>query len=94
MDPLGHITTLIFCFVEVIVHVRVVIPGLAHFIFPTWTYCFHRRPLLPVSKPMTSFLKEEAYIVENEGIQEQASVGVNWGTMPSFWIILHLVETN
>ena len=67
MGPLGHMTTLIFFLVEVIACVRVVIPRLAHLIFPTWTYCFDRKPLLWVSRPMMSFLKEEAYIVKNGG---------------------------
>ena len=56
MGPLGHMTTLIFCFEEVIAHVRVVIHGLAHLIFPTWTYCFDAKPLLLLSRPITSFL--------------------------------------
>ena len=86
--------TLIFFFIEVIVHVRVFIPILAHLIFPTWTYCFDAKPLLLVSRSMISFLKEEAYIVKNKGVEGQSSIGVSWGMTPSFWLTLHLVEPN
>ena len=37
MGPLGHMTTLIFCFVEVIARVRAVIADIAHLILFTWT---------------------------------------------------------
>ena len=86
--------TLIFWFDEVITHVRVVIPGLAHLIFPTWTYCLDAKNPLLVYAPMMPFLKEEAYIVKNKGVEGQSSVGVSWGMMPSFWLTLHLVEPN
>ena len=43
---------------------------------------------------MTSFLKEEAYIVKKEGIEGQAFVGVSWGMRPSSWLTLHLVDLN
>ena len=94
MGPLGHMTTLIFCFVKVIEYVRVVVHGLARLIFPTWTYSFDRKPLLLISIPMTSFLKEEACMVKKEGVEGQTFVGVSWGMMPSFWLTLDLVEPN
>ena len=86
--------TPIFFFVEAFVHVRIVIPSLAHLILPTWTYCFDAKPLLLVSRSMISFLKEEAYIVKNKGVEGQSSIGVSWGMTPSFWLTLHLVEPN
>ena len=78
----------------VIARVRVVIPGLAHLIFPSWTYCFDRNPLFLLSRTMMSFLKEEAYMVKKEGVEGQTSVWVSWGMTPSFWLTLHLVEPN
>ena len=84
--------TLIFCFVEVIVCVRVVIPVLANLNFPTWTYRFNAKPLLLISKPMMSSLKGQAYIIQMEGIERKTYVGVIWGMIPSFWLTLHLVE--
>ena len=57
VGPFGHMTALIFCFVKVIVRVRVVIPDLAHLILPTWTYCFDRKPLFLVSRLMTPFVE-------------------------------------
>ena len=76
-SPLAHKATLIFCSIDVIAPVRIVIPNLAHLILPTWTYCFDGKPFLQVSRPMMPFLKEEDYIVKKEGVEGQASVGVS-----------------
>ena len=64
MGPLGHISTLIFVFVYVIVCVRFFIPSLSRLIFPSWTYCFNGKPVFPAFIPMKLLRKEESYIVK------------------------------